>query len=156
MASEERKILEQFLKPLMKELGFKKQGPSWHRSSADTIEVLNIQGSQWSKNFYINLGTYFKAIGSDEKPKEYDCHIRQRLCGVTDDLNECNSTLSFENSINLEERESNLKRLVSQFAIPWLEKCATVEGAKNYLLNEKKHGLPVAKQTWEFLGINHS
>jgi hypothetical protein len=96
----------------MKELGFKKHGPTWHRSSADTIEVLNIQGPQCSKNFYINLDTCFKAIGSDEKPKEYESHIRQSLCGITDDLNECNSTLSFENSIKLEERESNLKRLV--------------------------------------------
>ena len=140
----------------MKELGFKKQGPTWHRSSVDVIEVFNIQGSQWSKNFYINLGTYFKEIGSEDKPKEYDCHIRQRLCGIADDLNECNSTLSFENSIKLEERIDNLRKLVSQYAIPWLERCATVEGARNYLLNEKKHGLPVAKQTWEFLGINHS
>ena len=99
MASEERKLLEQCLKPLLKEAGFKKQGPTWHRSGNDAIEVFNIQGSQWSKSFYINLGTYFKAIGSEEKPKEYSCHIRERLCGITDDPNECNSTLDFENSM---------------------------------------------------------
>jgi hypothetical protein len=155
MASEERRLLEQCLKPLMKDAGFRKQGPTWHRSRVDAIEVLNIQGSQWSKSFYINLGTYFKAIGNEERPKEYDCHIRQRLCVITDELDKCNSILSFENSITLEERRCALSELVSQFAIPWLETCATVEGARYYLENEKNHGLPVTKQTWEFLGIKH-
>lgn len=118
MASEERIILEQCIKPLMGEAGFTKQGPTWHRNSVDAIEVLNIQGSQWSKSFHMNFGTYFKAIGNEERPKEYDCHTRQRLCGITDDPEECNNTLSFESSIRIEERIRRLKRFISQFAIP--------------------------------------
>jgi hypothetical protein len=55
--------------------------------------------------------------------------------------------LSFEAHVELEQRIEKLLELVSQFAIPWLEKCSEVEGAKHYLLNEKKHGLPMAKQT---------
>lgn len=153
MASEERKALEAGLKPLMKELGYKKRGPAWRRYTSNAIQVLNIQGSQWGKDFYINLGVYFREIGTEDNPREVDCHIRQRLCAVVDDRQSCNRTLSFDSGINLEERTSELRRLVSEFAIPWLEKCSGIEGARNYLLHERKSAFPVLEVAREYLGL---
>jgi len=153
MASEERKALEIGLKPLMNELGYKTRGPTWHRYTSNVIQVLNIQGSQWSKDFHVNLGVYFREIGTEDKPGEIDCHIRQRLCAVVDDRQSYNRTLSFDSGIDLVERVRELRRLVSEFAIPWLEKCSGIEGARNYLLHEEKSAFPVLEVTWEYLGI---
>lgn len=155
-ASAERKVLENGLKPLMKESGFKKAGPTWRKETEAAIQVLNIQGSQWSKTFYINLGVYFNTIGHKQQPNEYECHVRERLCALVEDSEQCNNLLRFENNDSHEERLGTLSELISKYAIKWLEKCSTRDGAKEYLLNEKKHGLPVLKETWEYLGINHS
>lgn len=156
MASEERKILEAALKPLMKQLGFKKAGPTWHRRKDIGIQVLNIQGSQWDKSFYLNLGVYFLAIGSEEKPKEYQCHIRQRLCQLTDDLQGCNDTLSFDSDRAPETRAKALSHLVGKFGVPWLQQLTSVEGARTYLSANPRHGFPVQKATYEYLGIQFS
>lgn len=156
MASEERKILEAALKPLMKQLGFKKNGPTWYRHTDIGIQVLNIQGSQWDKSFYINLGVYFLAIGSEEKPKEHQCHVRQRLCQLSDDLQSCNDTLSFESDTAHEVRGKALCHLVKKFGIPWLERLANFEGARTYLSSNPRQGFPVAKATYEYLGIQFS
>jgi len=63
MASEEKKHLESILKPVLKAEGFRKKGGTWWRSLGEFIQVINIQGSQFSKRFYINLGVYIKDIG---------------------------------------------------------------------------------------------
>lgn len=69
----------EILKPLLKDNGFKKSATTWHKITDDIIFVLNLQGSQWGPEYYINLGVYLKALGSELKPKEYSCHIRRRI-----------------------------------------------------------------------------
>lgn len=145
--------MEMALKPFMKQLGFKKAGPTWHRSMGIGVQVLNIQGSQWSKSFYLNLGVYFHALGCEERPREYQCHIRQRLCQLVDDLPGCNDTLSFDIEMEPEARVTELRHMVSVFAIPWLEQHSDFDGARTYLSDENRVGFPVQKETWEYLGI---
>ena len=69
----------QIIKPRLKELGFKKSGLNWRRSLPDLVHVVNIQRSQWGPEFYINLGVYITALGSDDQPRHNRCHIRARL-----------------------------------------------------------------------------
>ena len=63
MASDEKKDLEGILKHLLKDLRFRKKGGTWWREVDGYIQVVNIQGSQFSKSFYLNLGVYIKALG---------------------------------------------------------------------------------------------
>jgi len=67
------------LKSKLKELGFKKSGLNWRRSTADAIHVFNVQKSQWGPEFYVNLGVYLVALGPEEKPPHNRCQVRQRL-----------------------------------------------------------------------------
>ena len=134
MASAEKKYLENMLKPFMKSRGFKKKGGSWCKDVGDFLQIVNIQGSPYSKIFYINLAVYIKALGNNEWPAEYDCHIRIRLnsfClekGVTELLN-------FENFGVDELPREKLVEILESDGIPWLESCSSYEGAKKeYIL----------------------
>ena len=72
---EQIKALAHLLKPL----GFKKLRGTWHRASADTIQTINVQGSQWGPEYYINIGTYLRVLGEEVTPPEFRCHIRSRI-----------------------------------------------------------------------------
>jgi hypothetical protein len=84
MANEADRVAKE-IAPVLRAEGFRKKGRSWHRATDDVIQVINLQGSQWStEEFYCNLALYIKALGDLETPPEYTCHIRRRV--DTDDL----------------------------------------------------------------------
>ena len=74
---------ETFIKaiaPLLKSHGFKKSNATWRRVQSESIAVLNVQKSPWgSGDYYINLGTYFLALGSLTSPTANQCHVQVRL-----------------------------------------------------------------------------
>lgn len=154
MASEENKILQGFLKPILKEAGYKKKGATWHYQDEEFIRVLNIQGSQWSTSFYLNLGIYIRALGGESTPAENKCHIRQRIDGIAPDRAEAFRLLDFNEFVEPIEREKGIKKIVIDYGLKWLEEKSSIEGLKQYLTHEKKHGLPISKEVWPFLGIN--
>jgi hypothetical protein len=82
-----------------KPAGFRKTGLNFHRRRGETIQVINVQGSQSSsweeKQFYINVGIAFDAIcelagiAILDKVKEYECDergIRHRLGRLVADV----------------------------------------------------------------------
>ena len=66
--------------PLLKAHGFKKSSATWRRDQNESIAVFNVQKSQWgSGTYYVNIGTYFRALGNHPAPTENKCHIQVRL-----------------------------------------------------------------------------
>ena len=65
--------------PLLKPLGFKKRAGTWHRATADAIHVVNVQGSQWGPEYYVNVGTYLRALGTEISPPVFRCHVQSRI-----------------------------------------------------------------------------
>ena len=65
--------------PEFKQAGFKKKAATWRRANEATIEVFNVQCSQWSESYYFNAGIYLRALGSRETPLHHECHIRERI-----------------------------------------------------------------------------
>jgi len=128
MASEEKKHLESILKPVLKAEGFRKKGGTWWRSLGEFIQVINIQGSQFSKRFYINLGVYIKDIGEKEWPAECDCHVRVRLSSIAD-TDKVHKLINYEEHLEQGDREE-IMNILKDKGIPWLEKCSSIEGAK--------------------------
>jgi hypothetical protein len=130
MASEEKKHLEMVLKPFLKEQGFRKKGASWWKHTEDFIQVINIQGSQWSKKFYINLAVYIRSLGDEEWPTEYKCHIRNRLESLVGDSKEIISLLDYEDFAPDELERKRICEILKEKGIPWLNKCSSYNGAK--------------------------
>lgn len=69
------------IKPLLKNMGYKKRNTTWLKKSDDNIIiVVNIQGSQYDKeDHYINLGVYINDLGTKEIPSISDCHLMERV-----------------------------------------------------------------------------
>ena len=66
--------------PLLKLRGFKKSNATWRKDQGESIAVFNVQKSQWGGGvYYLNLGTYFRALGNEVSPTENKCHVRVRL-----------------------------------------------------------------------------
>ena len=129
MASKEKKDLESILKSGLKAHGFRKKGGTWWKHLESFIQVINIQGSQWSKRFYLNLGVYIKELGDKEWPAEYDCHIRIRLNSISDSTL-VNKLLNYEEDLEGIKREK-ISEIVETEGIPWLDMCSSIEGAKS-------------------------
>jgi hypothetical protein len=135
MASENNRLLQRVLAPALKRQGFKKSGATWWKDNGATIAVLNLQGSQWGPSFYINLGIYFRALGTLERPTESRCHIRARLEGLLPDRKERErmiELLDFDRPIPGHIRGPEIESLVLTVCLPWLETVSTIEGARDY------------------------
>lgn len=104
-------------KPVFKQCGFKKMRTSWRKSTDELTFVLNIQGSQWDKeDYYINVGVYINALGTEQNPPEYSCHIRSRI-----DERDKSCSLICDEILEWFERHGNiqkLKLLRSQNSLP--------------------------------------
>ena len=153
MASTANKLVQLWLAPAMKAARFTKAGATWRRLRQPFIHVFNIQGSQWSRFFYFNLGVYITDIGTSDRPSEAHCHIRERLDSIVPDRERFIRLSDFEQDIPEHERRRELQAFIASYAIPWLDRMSSTEQLRNYILTEKKHGLPVAVSTYEYLKI---
>ena len=82
------------VKPLFKDNGFTKSGLNFYKKTPEFIYVVNFQKSSgntaFETRFYVNCGIYGAfidaAIGKETvlKPKEYECHFRERVSSITD------------------------------------------------------------------------
>jgi len=153
MATEEQKKLVIALKPMMKEAGFNKKRYTWHRSMDNLVHVFNVQGSQWGKSIYINLGVYFIGIGNTETPAQNHCHIQQRLARIANDPNRCNELFDFSSKIVDIQRHIEISQVIENSAFPWLDRFSTVDGARNTIEQGKNPSTAVTIAAKKYLGI---
>ncbi len=133
MASNEKKAIEALLKPALKEQGFRKKGGTWYRECDIAIQVVNLQGSQWSKTFYINLGVYLKSLGDKLQPAEYECHIRTRLSQLVPDMHHLNELCDVHSKVFEDMDRSDLVLLLINYGLQWLEDCSSETGFREEL-----------------------
>lgn len=59
---------------------FIKKSSTWRLHREDIITVVNMQRSNFSNSYYINMGFFFKKIEPlNENPFDYQCHLRARI-----------------------------------------------------------------------------
>lgn len=118
MSTPEKKLLEAVFAPPLKLIDFKKRGGTWHRAKGAGVQVVNIQGLQWSRIFYINLGVYFPELSKKILPAEYDCHIRRRLDQLLPDRARLIYLLDLHSKDFVEAEGAELISFVMQFGVP--------------------------------------
>ncbi|MDM4019382.1 DUF4304 domain-containing protein [Roseiconus lacunae] len=153
MASEEKRELLKAIAPTLKAHGFKKKSATWYRTRDGFIQTFNVQGSQWSKAFYLNLGIYIKAIGDSTTPPEFDCHIRNRVGDLVEDLDRYNQLLDFENDLTADERSRELNEIIEARAFPWFDEFSNNQKIIDWITGEQSHGLPILKVVYEHFGV---
>ena len=98
------------VKPLFKDNGFTKNGLNFYKNTPEFIYVVNFQKSSYNTafetRFYVNCGIYGAfidvATGKEtiSKPKEYECHFRDRISSIIDskaayyEINENSNTVA--------------------------------------------------------------
>jgi len=80
-----RSALYQAIGPVLRGAGFERRGSAWYRSTGDSTQVVHLQRSDYSDQFYVNLACALTALTSARYPAEHHCHIRTRLTALVPD-----------------------------------------------------------------------
>ena len=147
------------VKPLFKDNGFTKNGLNFYKNTPEFIYVVNFQKSSgntaFETRFYVNCGIYGAFVGAVTgketvlKPKEYECHFRDRISSITDsktlyyEINENTDTVAL-----CENLTSDLRAVFRFFD--------TVKTERNLIdLMLEQNGLAVIDQLFEYLLIKN-
>lgn len=76
--SDAKRLLQRLLDEALGDLGFKRKGTLWTRSTNDVYQSVEMQKSQFGEQYYINVGLWLIALGSPQSPRDKDMHIRLR------------------------------------------------------------------------------
>ncbi len=138
---ETAKDLERLLAGILKPEGFRKKGRTWRLDAPETVAVINLQRSQWSESYYLNLGVLIKELKNIAEPKEYQCQFRERLAELMPDrlrgrdiFDLCNST------IYPDERAREITAAMHDYALPLLRKCRTFDGIRAAIREDPQLG----------------
>ncbi len=134
---ESRRQLEAIFKPVLKQAGFLKHGATWHKSIEEAVLVLNLQSSEWSDDYYVNLGIYYKRLGVNYRPPESHCHVRIRLERLVDNRESFLLALDFEEEMDASARTDILTNAIIETGLPWLTEMARIEKLAEFLQQER-------------------
>ena len=111
--------------------GFSRRSSTWYRRTPELVQVLNLQRSSWSRLYYVNVGLWLLALGDNDHPKEYQCHVRTRLDGLlADEAHEVGTLLDLENALAEEERAQRLEAVLRVRLIPVLDEVQSLRDLK--------------------------
>lgn len=132
MTSATIKLIHDSIAQAAEPLGFSKRGENWYADRVESILVINPQKSQYSQQYYLNLGIYFKGLGTNLIPKEQDCHLRARLCALVDahTAKEIEAILNFNHVESFSERQKSLSALIENNGLPFLEAYSSLAGVR--------------------------
>lgn len=137
------KIVTDALVRVLREAGYRRDKRTFRRASAECIQVVNVQASQWgsatSQRFTVNLGVFFpkvqQALAGDSPirlgrsgPTEYQCQLRRRLGQLMpqhDDI-----WWDIEAGQDPSRVSKELGEAVKAFGLPWLEAMADFDAAR--------------------------
>ncbi|MBN9257906.1 MAG: hypothetical protein BGO93_12305 [Mesorhizobium sp. 65-26] len=124
--SDGREIIVEALVETASRHGFRGvRATNFYREWPETICLLNLQKSSWGSQFYMNAAVWFKRLGAERRPKEYNCHIRWRVNSQMED----NQAKAFTQALNLEyalpgdQRQSLVRNGVDTYGFGLLARC---------------------------------
>ena len=142
------KEIESGVSEALCDLGFKKKGKSWYRVTDETVQVTNLQRSQWGEQYYLNLGILIRALDDTRSPRPSKCHLVARLAMLDSGRDPSDFVIDLEKP----EPQKKLKRTLQALASVgrrFLEKCATLKGIRDFLRTDP--GVLVSAEAREFL-----
>lgn len=147
------------VKPLFEDNGFTKNGLNFYKNTPEFIYVVNFQKSSgntaFETRFYVNCGIYGAfidaATGKEtvSKPKEYECHFRDRISSIIDSKAAYYEINENTNMVALYEK------LISDLAAVF-RFFDEIKAERNLIdLMLERNGLAVIDQLFEYLLIKN-
>jgi hypothetical protein len=110
-----------------KEAGYTKKSGYWYRRQAESIAVIGLQRSQYSRAYYLNVALWLLALGEAVAPKEHTCHVRTRADRLALDADAISTALDLEQCVS--DRSMALAGALAR-ADELLRSCGSIEGCK--------------------------
>jgi hypothetical protein len=142
-------VVNSTLKPILKELGYRKNGNTWNLRDGELTKVVNVQLSSGNSSaeakFTINLGIYDRNFHKEslnagrvheENVKEYNCEIRQRLGTISHGIDFWWTIIAGRTNAPAAE---DLKNRFIQDGLPWLDSFKTLEDEYHYFVGRGMH-----------------
>ena len=105
----------------------------------DLYWVIDLQKSDYSDKFYINIGIYVKAIEDIKNPKSYKCHTVVRITSISNDYMRdlLEKSLDCEFIIKDEDRVKTLRDAFNIVVFPFLENFTSIPAIYQTITEEK-------------------
>lgn len=123
-------IVRQGIEDVLRARGYSKRSGSWYRTQRETVAVIDLQRSNYSPAYYLNVALWLLALGREAYPKEHHCHVRTRIDELVDDAEMVASALDPASTIDPDRRTGILTHAV-MLADDLLAACATLEGCRS-------------------------
>jgi Domain of unknown function (DUF4304) len=116
-------------------MGFTRKSNNWTRASAEVSQVINLQKSNYGRQYYINLGFLPKEMAQDSTdyahPRHEKCPVRLRIEDILPNpAQEIAETLDLEKEIfTPHSRAKRVGEFMASIA-PTLDRLLTIEGLR--------------------------
>ena len=128
----ERNVIQRTFDEFGASIEMIKRSGSWYRSSESVITVFNLQKSQYSRKYYINVGFWLLGAAAAQFPKVHTCHVNARLDELLpDETKEIEALLDLEYPIGDDLRAERLRALLDARLKPLLDQGGSIDGLKD-------------------------
>lgn len=111
-----------------KKYGLEKGDGGWYSESKETLVTLNLQKSNYSNLYYLNIKTYIHGIYNQEyEPNKYWIVNHPGIIS-TRQPNEYSYIFDLESTLSIIERENKLDIFFKDFLIPYISDSKSVKG----------------------------
>ena len=148
---DKKKLKKQFSDKL-KKANFKLKSNAWYKETEENIIVVELQKSNYSESYFLNIAVWLKALGEHQFPKERFCHIRMRADSYFIDYG-----AEIAEALDFSETELDVKKIVSidwllqEKILPLSEKLSSIGGLKLLYRNGEFDNVFIHKNARELL-----
>ncbi|WP_454744401.1 DUF4304 domain-containing protein [Ciceribacter selenitireducens] len=143
------KLVQQAVGAALAAAGFKRKSDTWRSENEHVVILVNLQKSQYSRQYYVNCGISLKRLGGDPPKREHLCHVRFRLTAIAPDVDRRSIDSIFDledETLADEEHRERITSLIRDLALPFLQECSSGEGIAEAIKNGKLDHALVSKQ----------
>ena len=124
----DRDEVQQLVDEFARGRGYSKRSGSWFRRQDETIAVLDLQRSDYSHAYYVNVALWLLPLGDAAAPAEHTCHVRTRAERLVDDEQALNRALDMTQPV---EDRTNVVVAALTVADELLAACSTMAGCRS-------------------------
>jgi hypothetical protein len=116
-----------------RDAGMELRGRAWFLRTDEVIVTCDLQKSQYSPLYYLNVGYYLRSEGPETHPKSHTCHITYRAGELIGRERAFDELLDLENRIDDETRSIQLYSPLNTELAPRIHCGSTIAGLRAML-----------------------
>jgi hypothetical protein len=128
----ERNAVQRAVDDFGRRAGFEKRSGTWYRLTPKVIAAVNLQKSQYGRQYYLNVGFWLRDLGDECFPKIREWHVVARLenllPGVEPRLGEL---LDLDSALADDQRYQRLVSLLDEDLLQLVEQGGSLVGLRS-------------------------